>query len=48
MKSSGKQETGEVSHLLNCGGKEESLKRERENQSLNDSEEEVDLLEEEV
>ncbi|XP_041738690.2 heterogeneous nuclear ribonucleoprotein C isoform X1 [Coregonus clupeaformis] len=46
MKSSGKPEPGEVSPLLNCGGKEESLKRERENQSLNDSEEEGDLLEE--
>uniref|UniRef100_A0A674A606 Zgc:55733 n=1 Tax=Salmo trutta TaxID=8032 RepID=A0A674A606_SALTR len=48
MKSSGKPELGEVSPL-HCGGKkEESLKRERESQLLNDSEEEEgDLLEEE-
>uniref|UniRef100_A0AAY5KF83 RRM domain-containing protein n=1 Tax=Esox lucius TaxID=8010 RepID=A0AAY5KF83_ESOLU len=45
IKSSGKPEPGEVSPL-HCGGKKESLKRERERESHSE-EEEGDLLEEE-
>uniref|UniRef100_A0A673X8B3 Heterogeneous nuclear ribonucleoprotein C n=1 Tax=Salmo trutta TaxID=8032 RepID=A0A673X8B3_SALTR len=43
-----KPEPGAVSSLQHSSKKEESIKRERENQELNDSEEEGDLLEEEV